>query len=242
LVFSGLPGFLNAQETILSIKENNSGIAGKMQTSIYQQERKQFEKLIATLNLDVLDYYEIKNQYKTDIKIQAYKESDDYNSKLSQLQNRKSDLLTETWYLDFEPDYFDEKSISVRYNPDTKSFPVSNNVSFSIFYDKPGYIQFDQLLFKCPAGMTIDKRNVNYACADVVEQTISFEISNDFPKSKIEENKNDLRLLFVFNFTGATSAPGKKSNLMSTDYYLMTDLHKVIVYNSKTNEVYLTYK
>ena len=77
---------------------------------------------------------------------------------------------------------------------------------------------------------------------DVVEETISFKINDEVLASKIEENKNSLRLLFVFNITGTTPVQGKTSELTSADYHLMTDLRNVIAYNSKTNEIYSTYK
>jgi len=74
-----------------------------------------------------------------------------------------------------------------------------------------------------------------------VEETISFKIENESLALKIEENRIYLRLLFVFNFTGTNSFQGKKTDLTPSDYYLMTEIRKVVVYNSKTNEVYSTY-
>jgi len=46
--------------------------------------------------------------------------------------------------------------------------------------------------------MAINKRNVNYICVDVIEETISFRINDEALVLKIEENWNYLRLLFVF--------------------------------------------
>ncbi len=234
--------FLNPQETIPDIKANSSEIKGRMSNSIFQQDRSQLEYLVSILNLDVLEYYHLKNQYNTDSKRRAFLETEDYKLKSSELKELKSKIISTRYYLDFEPDYQAERSIQIKYDPGTKYFSVSNDLSYSLFYNEPGSIQFDQFIIKCPSGMTINKKNINYACVDVVEETVSFKISDEALAFKIEEYKYNLRLLFVFNISGTTPVQGKTSDLTSADYHLMTDLREVIAYNSKTNEIYSTYK
>jgi hypothetical protein len=240
-ILPGLLIFLNPQETIPDIKTNSSEIKGKMSNSIFQQDRSQLEYLVSILNSDVLEYYHLKNQYNTDSKREAYLESEDYKTKYSELKELKSKIISTSYYLDFEPDYQAERSIQIKYDPGTKNLSVSNDLSYSLFYNEPGFIQLDQFIIKCPAGMTISKKNINYACFDVIEETISFKINDKVLASKIEENKYNLRLLFVFNIMGTTPVQGKTSDLTSADYHLMTNLRKVIAYNSKTNEIYSTY-
>jgi hypothetical protein len=241
-LFSVLFIFLNPQETILSIKSNSSQIIGGMSENIYQQDRLQLESFISILNSDVLEYYNLKNLYNTDPRREMYIESEDYKSKHSKLMELRNQMISAVYYLDFKPDLQSEKSIALKYDPDTSSFSVSNAVSLSSFYNEPEYIQFDQILFKCPAGMTIETRNTNYVCVPMIEEIITSKIDNDVLGSKIEENKNYLSLLFVFNITGIISTQGKTLNLISSDYSLITDLRKVVVYNSNTNEIYSTFK
>ncbi len=241
-ILPGLLILLNPQEAIPDIKKNSSEIRGRMSNSIYQQDRSQLEYLVSILNSDVLEYYHLKNQYNTDSKRKAFLESEDYKTKYSELKEIKSKTISTSYFLDFEPDYKAERSIQIKYDPGTKGLSVSNDLSLSLFYNEPGFIQLDQFLFKCPPGMTISKKNINYACVDVIEEIISFKINDEVLASKIEENKNNLRLLFVFNITGTTPVQGKASDLTSADYHLMTDLRKVIAYNSKTNEIYSTYE
>ena len=242
IFLSGLFASLNPQETITSQKSNSSEIKGRMLYSIYQQELVQSEEIINILNLDVLGYYDLKNQYNTDLKRTTYKESEDYKTKHLELEKLRSQMISSTYFLDFEPDYYDEKSIAINYNADTRSFSVSNNISLSSFYNENGFIQFDRILFKCPSGMAVTRKNINYACVDVVEETISFEIKNQNMVPEIEENKNFLRLLFVFSFTGTVALKADTFSLISSDYCFMTDLKSVVVYNSRTNEVYSSYK
>jgi hypothetical protein len=241
-LLSGLLVLQNPQETILNIKENSTAIRGKMLNSIYQQEKEQLEDLISILNLDVFEYYDLKNLYNTSSRREEYTGSEGYQTQYSKLMVLRDELVSKAFYLDFEPDYLAERSIGVRYDRDKRSISVSNDVSLSIFSDRPGYIQFDQLLFECPQGMTVTKRNVNYACVDVIEETISFELPDEVLALKILENKNHLRLMFVFNFTGSFSTLGKTVNLTSSDFSFTTDLRKVIIYNTSTNEIYSTYQ
>jgi hypothetical protein len=241
-ILTGVLIFLFPTETILEIKTNSSEIKGNMSNSIYQQDRLQLENFISVLNSDVLEYFHLKNQYNTESKRTAFLTSKDYKTKQSELAGQKSKLLSSTYYLDFEPDYQAERSIQIKYDPETKLISVSNDLSYSLFYNDPGYIQLDQFLFKCPAEMTISKKNINYLCVDVVEETISFKIDDAVLAAKIEENKYNLRLLFVFNVTGTTTVLGKTSALTSADYHIMTDLRKVIAYNSETNEIFSSYE
>lgn len=242
MLFSGFLISQIPQEKISDLKTSSSEIKGRMLNSIYQQDKQQLENIIGVLNLDVFEYYNLKNQYNTDSKREEYMNSEDYKTQYSKLKELRDQMISGTFHLDFEPDYQAERSIGLIHNTKGKSFSVSNDVSLSIFYNGPELFQLDQILLKYPSGMTLNKRNVNYACVDVIEETISFEINDDALVSKIQESKKSLRLLFVFNITGTLSTQGKTSNLTYSDYSIMTDLHKVVAYNSNTNEIYATYK
>jgi hypothetical protein len=232
---------LNAQETILNLKSNSSEIKGGMINNFYKQDLSQFKNFISALNLDVFEYYDIKSKFETDLKRKVYSESDDYKTKYTELERLKSKMITTVYYLDFEPDYYERNNL-IKYDTNTENFSVSNEIYLSSFYNKLGFIQFDQILFKCPAGFTVNTRNISYECDDLVEEKISFKIDNESLALKIEENRTNLRFLFVFSFTGTSPFQGKILDLTSTDYYLMTNVRKVIVYNSKTNEIYYTYE
>lgn len=225
---------INGQETILNIKSNSSEINGRMSNSFYKQDLSQLKNFISTLNSDVFEYYDIKSKFETDLKRKVYSETEDYKTKYTELERLKSKMISTIYYLDFEPDYFERNNL-------IKTFSVSNEIYLSSFYNKTGYIQFDQILFKCPADFTVNTRNISHECDDFIEERISFKIDNESLALKIEENRTSLRLLFVFSFTGTSPFQGKILDLKSTDYYLMTDLRKVIVYNSKTNEIYFTF-
>lgn len=154
----------------------------------------------------------------------------------------KNAMLSTTYCLDFQPDYNGERSMAIKYDRNDKIFPISNEVYHDLFFDDPQYIQIDQFLFRCPDGIKVRKKNINYACVDMIAETILFEITDKDLASEIEKNRNDLRLLFVFKITGTTTLPGKTEVTAATDYYLMTSLQKLVVYNHATEKIYSVYK
>jgi len=240
-LLSGLFISLNAQEADLSIKSKSSEIIGKISYGFYIQDLTQLKKLINILNSDVFEYYDIKNKYETDIKKKNYMESDDYKSKYSELTELKSQLILKSFYVDFTPEYYETDNL-IKYSSDTKNFSVLNSIEGNSFYNEMGYIQLDRILIKCPTNIQTTTRNVSTNCYDYIEEKISFKIDNDSIALKIPENSGNLRLLFVFSFTGTTPFRNIIPDQESLSYYLMTSMKEVFVYNSKTNEIYFTYK
>jgi hypothetical protein len=240
-LLSGLYISINAQETDLSIKSESSEINGKISDGFYKQDQSQLKNLISILNSDVFEYYDIKSKYETDLKRKDYMESDDYKLKYSKLEELKSQLTLNTFYLDFAPEYYETDNL-VKSSSDAKNFSVFNSIEGDSFYNEMGYIQLDRILFKCPSGIITSTRNVNNVCYAFIEETISFKIDNDTLALKIRENSGNLRLLFIFSFTGISAFRNIIPDKESFSYHLMTSMREVIVYNSKTNEIYFTFK
>lgn len=241
-LLSGLFISMNAQETdLISIKSTFSGINGKISYGFYTQDLPQLKNLISILNSDIFEYYDIKNKYDTDLKRKDYKESDDYKLKYSELMELKSQLILKSFYLEFAPEYYETDNL-IKSNSNTRNFSVFNSIEGNSFYNEIGYIQLDRILIKCPTNIQTTTRNVSTNCYDYIEEKISFKIDNDSIALKIRENSGNLRLLFVFSFTGTTPFRNIIPDQESLSYYLMTSIKEVVVYNSKTNEIYLNYK
>jgi len=153
----------------------------------------------------------------------------------------KSQMVSKTYYLDFEPEYYETDNL-IKYNTNTRNFSVLNEIEGSSFYNKPGYIQFDRILLPYPTGILTTSRNVNYMCNAFIEEAISFKIENDSLALKIKRNSGNLKLLFVFSFTGTNPYQSSSTERKSDGYFLLTSVPKVFLYNSKTNEIYCIYK
>ena len=55
----------------------------------------------------------------------------------------------------------------------------------------------------------------------------------------MEDNAGQIKILFLFHFTGVKEFHNNVfENLVSQDYYLLTRMNKMLVYNSKTGEIY----
>lgn len=232
---------LNAQETISDIKSNSQKIKGRMSNSFYRQDTQQLKELKSILNLDVFEYFDLKTQYDTDLKKKVYKSSEDYQTKYSKLKELKSKIIATTYFLDYEPTYYERNNL-INYDLKTKTFTTTNEIYYRLNYNKLGYVQFDHITFKCPIGITIKKKNANYGGVDFIIEKISFKIEDENLALKIEENRSNLRFLFVFNFTETKKFQDNVLGLTTrANYHLITNIKKVIIYNSKTDEIYFTY-
>lgn len=125
----------------------------------------------------------------------------------------------------------------------SKTFKVSNEIYLDDFYNNPNYVQFDQIVFKCPTGIKINKKRFFSGGVYFINQDIIFKIEEEKLAIKIEENRMSLRLLFVFKFTDAIPFEGMfLGGGKITIYALANTLEKVILYNSGTGEIYQTFK
>ncbi|MDP4223012.1 MAG: hypothetical protein Q8868_06830 [Bacteroidota bacterium] len=162
---------------------------------------------------------------------------------LVKLAEQKAKMDSTLYCLDLEPDFTGERSLPFRFDPVSGTFSITNEVGYSYFFNEPGNIQIDQLLFKCPEGMKVTDKNINYACVDMVQETISFTINNNAMAREIEQNRDNVRLLFIFSLKGTVPLHEDSSpDLNATDYCLTTTLRKVVVYNSGTNNTWITYQ
>lgn len=221
------------QVTIDELKSNSSPIDGRMSNRFYRQEGPQYREFRSILNLDVFEYYDLKDTYDSELKQKVFKESDEYKAKLTALQKVKSELISKQYYIDLRP------ANRLEYNLTTKTFAVNNEVYSKSEYKKIGFVQFDEIVLKNPIGLSVSKSRANYGGVDFVIQDILFKIPNESLALKIEENKSSIRFLFIFSFTGTSPFQDNILDMTTfTSYHLMANTKKVIVYNADTNEIY----
>ena len=155
-----------------------------------------------------------------------------------ELQKLRNELVTSNYYLDFKPSFYDDAG---KYDLATKTFLFINEIYLKDYSNKPNFIQFDHILFKIPMGVSIKLTKYNAGNVDFIQQYISFKIEKEDLALKMEENKINLRLLFVFNFTQTSEF---ENFLLGPyiDYHFLTKLQKIIAYNNETGEVYAEFK
>jgi hypothetical protein len=235
-----LANTLTAQ-TISAIKSDKTEIKGRMSNSFYKHDNNQFKEIRNILNENVFEYFNLKKEYDTELKQKVFKDSEEYKSKLAELQMLKKQLLNTTYYLDFEPTYYERNNL-IKYNLTTKTFSVSNEIYTTTNYNKPNFIQFDQIVLKNPLGLSTTQKTFSSGGVDFVRQNLLFKVDNEGLALNIEGNRSNLRILYLINFT--QTSPFKNDVLgitTFTDYHLLTKVLKVYVYNSSTGEIYIEY-
>jgi len=230
------------QTDISYIKSSYKEIKGKMSCYFYKQDFDQYKEIRSALILNVFDYYSLHQIYDSDLKKKIFKESYEYKQKLSEIQKAKTEIINSTYYLDFEPEYYERKE-TTKYDISTKRFSYTNEFYSTEKYNQLGFIQIDKILFKCPSGFYVKQIKNEHGGVDYIKETLSFRIENESMALKIEENSMNIKLLFLFSFTQALAFTNLDYfGIPNKDYYLMTKLKKVIVYNSSTNEIYAEFK
>lgn len=229
---------VNAQQTISSLIENATKIKGRLSASQYQIDIEQKKKISSILELDVYRYHYLTYQYNSDLKRKVFEDSDEYKSKRADIEKYRADLLTKTYYLDFEPSYYERNNL-IKYDLQSKTFRVSNSIYKKNDYNKTGFVQFDEFIIKTPKGISVKRNTKNIGGVDFIEQDIHFKILDEATALKIEEGSSNLRMLFIFNFSGTANYQGKDI-LGNPDEKIapITTLAKVVIYNSQDKEIY----
>lgn len=236
ILMLGLLFTINAQ-TITEIKSSSVQMKVYKSTNHYQLDLSQFWKIKAILKGDVFVYYDLQEQYDSDLKKDTFKESDDYKVKFADLEKKKAVLKETTYYLDLELPHSEQN-----YDHHSKSFTFNNEIVSWISYKKRRYMQIDQLVFKIPKGIKVKRSKYTTEGYIIINQLINFKLDSDSVLFKIKENRRNSRILFVFKFTDPETFKGFDIHTRETTLYKITKkLEKVIIYNEKTGEIYQTY-
>lgn len=197
-----------------------------------EQQEREISSIVAP---NVYWYYDLK-EYDSDLKKKVYSQTDDYKNKLDKLNLIKKDLLNTVYYLDFQ--IADYERPYFKYDLNTKSFTFTISTYLNAFYND-NFLQFDQICFSKPEGISVRNKKFHSGSVDVVKQIIDVKIQDDKSALKIEEAGENVRFLFLFKF-----ASGQEffNDLLGTgygyrEYHLLTNLSKVIVYNFYTGEI-----
>jgi len=235
-----------SQLTIEEIKRNSVLIKGELDANDYVQlndyimDRMQERELSSLLASNVFWYYNLTG-LDSDLKKKVFTETDEYKSKLAELNQIKSEVLKRDYYLDFEIADYEKKSF--KYNLSTNTFPFTISSSLSAFYND-SFLQFDNICFRKPLGLLLKNSKFRSGQIDVVKQYIDIKVTDEKIALKIEENVNDVKILFLFKFVSAKEFINSPfvSGYGTREYHLLTNLNKVIVYNSQNGEVYQEFK
>lgn len=226
---------------IQKIIDTSTAIDGRMSNSFYQQSGDQRTEISSILNIDVFKYYNLDEQYNTQLKEKNYKSTADYQGKLNDLKSLKKELCSKTYFLDFDPFYY-EKNNTFKYNLNTKTFTLTNEIYKDEMYNGTNVIQFDNIILSLVNGISIRREAYSSGGVDFIRQKIDFKILDEQVAEIIEENRSDIKILFVFRFTNALNYPGKFFGSSVTVPGMHGKLLKVIMYDSTNGKIFKTFK
>ena len=233
-----LPFYSMAQNDINSYKQNATEITGRHVTQEFEQDQNQEKNLLSILNLDVISYFDLSEQYNTALQKEVFKKTNDYKEKEQELKKIKQDLLAKQHYIDFEMTYYEQHNLE--YNTTTRSIDFDVDITLAQFYNQ-NYIQLGSIVFTKPQDVIIKNRQFEAGGLDQVRQTIGLVVSDMDKALRIENNREHLRVLFLFHFIGVKPFKNNVIGFQFLDYFMMTKLDKIVLYNIGDGEIYKIY-
>lgn len=245
ILFVFLSNSIFCQVTIDSLKQNSIKINNiKVQPdeyglNEYRIDKEQKLKIESIIRLDVYEYFQLL-QYDSDLKKKVFEQTEEYQIKLKELKSIKNDLLKKKYYIDY--DIAENEKSSLKYNLKTQSFTFSNTTFGNLIIPEAKLILGTIVLDK-PQGFILKNTPININKVVAVKQTINFKIPTEDIALKIEENAENIKILFIFQFTAIKAFNNNYyADFIRKDNYLLTKLDQVIVYNSSNNEILKIYK
>lgn len=210
-----------------------------------EQDQKQKNELISILNLDVIQYYNLRDTYNSDLKMKLFKESEDYKNKLNELTTLKANALSKTYYLDFDPN-FKFRNDQLKYDLKTKTCYINTEIKGEN-KNQTLMPQFDQLTIKYKPGTGISATFRDYTArtgSKYSEERIYFKVPSEQLALKIEENALNIRIIFVVKLLNTTEFSYRDTffNMLFTEYLINASLINVIIYDQTNNETIIEYK
>jgi hypothetical protein len=225
----GFNSFSQMTESVAQIRDSCVEFSYKEES--YNSEQTDLKKFIFILNLDVLSYYDLYDQYSTQLSIQNYKKSQDYLDKKNELIKLRNEVKNTNYYYDinFECSDYDLKN---------KKFVFKESAGW--YYSK-AFIQYEELLITRPVQIGLTYRKCPYKnCSD--EIYYSFKITNLATAEKIENAKKsfNLSIMYLLRFKEAKTKWTDFGIYKVDKNYLVGNLSKIIFYDSETGEIFHT--
>jgi hypothetical protein len=224
---------VHSQIHINHVKDSCEIFNGKMGVTKFELDKKQENSIVNILSENVIKYYNLETLYKTELQKKAFQSSSEYKEIYLELIEEKRKLKRKTYYLDFEPSFYERNNL--QYNTRTRSFEFINQpyiYEWQFYNDK--YIYFNSVLIAKP-----DKISIKFERPplknDVVRQYFSVKIESEATAMKVEKNSTKIRILFTFKLSDVKPHSGF---LGSNDFWIMATPIKVYLYNYESGEIY----
>lgn len=195
------------------------------------------DKFKNLMSLDVVEYFELRKVYDTDLKIKAYKNSSEYAKLYNQMRVLYDKFIGSMFYVNIKFDSF--------YDLNRRSFPFSSYTIFDFSLGKSSnYIQEDNhLCLSLISNIKLNEEIINHNNETYLKQGYYIPLVNEETALEIENNKNDCSLVFMFKIQKVFVKQSSIAGMFSVDTkFLMCQTERVLIVNNKNDKIYLSLK
>ena len=197
------------------------------------------DEMYALLRKDVVSYFGLEDTYNSELKIKAYKQTEEYKNNYSLLMADYNKVTQGKAYLMY----------NLRYN---KKYDVTKHCFlFDIGFDdlyrysQPGYLCFENgLALTFPTAYLSRKRQSSNLATNGIYNynTLKTTTISEAMALKIEDEMDDpycnARLLLIFKLTNTATERKQVSNWIIPQHFVIGKTIAAYIVNEKTGEIY----
>ncbi len=189
--------------------------------------------IISILNIDVVNYYGLDEEYDSELKRKVFSQTSDYKSKYKELKQIHDYIMESYFYMSVKNGCF------YKYDMKLKSFKFRTSSMLGVFlsFYSYSYLQFDDLCLSKPNNFKFDEGKIFGGTNYFIEQNYFVPVPQERTALEIEENCDNINLMFIFKLSSVKTS---NSTGISLDY-IIGKTHQVILYNSKNDKIYSRY-
>lgn len=196
-------------------------------------KRIKMKDIINILNIDVVNYYGLEEEYDSELKRKVFSQTQDYISKYKDLKKIHDYVIESYFYMSVKKECF------YKYEMKLKSFRFRTTSMLGLFlsFYSYSYLQFDELCLSKPGNFKFEEGKIFGGNDYFIEQNYFVPISQERTAIEIEENCDDVNLMFIFKLSSVetSNSTGIPIN------YIIAKTHQAIMYNVSNGKIYSRY-
>jgi len=193
----------------------------------------EYDKMTDILNVNVVQYYELGKTYDSESKINAYKKTEDFKNYLKELETLRNFVISSYFYFTID------LGCNNKYDLKSKTFIFSTEVLKDYFYN-PNYLQFENFCILKPNCFKYKEFDQLIGKDKVYNQDIYVPIPNETTAHNIENNCQDVKLMFIFKLSDViTRNVSYNGSTFGTSNIRTKQIIKAIIYSN--NQIYKQY-
>jgi hypothetical protein len=189
-------------------------------------------EIVAALNLDVFDYFQIESEYDTDLKKKVYMETEDFKGKYEELKKVKKETESTFYYLQINPLFKGHIYHKGEYSLKDKGFFI--RTCWSDDYDFLHKIDDNYIYFTTfPSKI---KSETNYG--EIVKWEEFFVPMTEENAIKIENEPSSFSYVIIFKINGIQKVKWANEFSDGTIILPRADKLRLLIIENETQDIY----